>query len=225
MAHYGATSYRLHSLCNNCFRVFNCAAAPARCQTMHKLNFKTIAQMATLLAILPIFLAYKCLSIIDKNSAFASCSQFLSLFPGKLGSYFRNSFFHLTMTRCEQGVVIAFGTLFSQADTEISAGTYIGPQCNIGTCEIGKDCLFGSGVHILSGKNQHTIDSTEVPIREQGGSLTKIRIGEDTWIGNGAIVMADVGKKCVVAAGSVVVHEVGDHQIVAGNPAKVVKVR
>lgn len=186
---------------------------------------KNLVRTVTLLCILPIYLVYRALSMLDKNSAFAASSQFMSLIPGKLGSYLRNSFYHLTMTHCDQGVVIGFGTLFSQVDTEIAHGTYIGPQCNVGSCKIGRDCLFGSGVHILSGKHQHNIDSTDVPIQEQGGVLTKITIGEDTWIGNGAIVMADIGKKCVVAAGSVVVHTVGDNQIVAGNPASVVRER
>ena len=194
----------------------------------HRMNpsiVKNIAQTVALLCILPIYLAYRILAVINKNDAFSACSQFMSLFPGKLGSYLRNSFYHLTMTQCDQGVVIGFGTLFSQSDTEIYQGTYIGPQCNIGTCSIGQDCLLGSGVHILSGKHQHNFESTEVPIRDQGGKLTKITIGEDTWIGNGAIVMADIGSKCVIAAGSVVVHPVKNNQIVAGNPASVVKER
>ncbi len=192
---------------------------------MQKPNVKNIAQLVTLLCILPVYLAYRLLAIADKNSAFASCSQFMSLIPGKIGSYLRNSFYHLTMTHCDQGVVISFGTLFSQFDTEISHGTYIGPQCNIGSCKIGQDCLLGSGVHLLSGKRQHSIESTDIPIRDQGGTLTKIQVGEDTWIGNGAIIMADIGNKCVVAAGSVVVHAVEDNQIVAGNPATVIKQR
>jgi len=188
-------------------------------------TIKKIAQFVTLLCVLPVYAAYWLLSIIDRSDAFSACSQFMSLIPGKLGSYLRNSFYQLTMTRCEQGVVISFGTLFSQLDTEISHGAYIGPQCNIGSCRIGKDCLFGSGVHILSGKHQHNIDSTDIPIRDQGGQLTKIQIGDDTWIGNGAIIMADVGSKCVIAAGSVVVHPVSNNQIVAGNPATVIRKR
>lgn len=182
--------------------------------------------MASTVAILPLYSSYRLLGVYcDKNSLFASFSQFLSLFPGKAGSYLRNSFFHLTMSRCEQEVVISFGTLFSQIDTEVASGTYIGPQCNIGSCKIGKDCLIGSGVHILSGKQQHAIDDLDTPIRDQGGRLTKISIGDDCWVGNGAIIMADVGNKCVVAAGAVVVNPVADRMIVAGNPAVVIKQR
>lgn len=186
---------------------------------------KKSAQTITLLCVLPVYVVFRLLALINKNDAFMSCSQFLSLLPGKVGSYLRNSFYTLTMTNCEQGVVISFGTLFSQCDTEIASGTYIGPQCNIGSCRIGQDCLLGSGVHILSGKNQHAIASLDIPIRDQGGKLTKVSIGSDTWIGNGAVIMADVGNKCVIAAGSVVVHAVADNMIVAGNPASVIKER
>ncbi len=186
---------------------------------------KKFVQMLTLLCILPVFLVYRVVAVADKNGAFAASSQFLSLLPGKLGSYCRNSFYHLTMTHCDQGVVIGFGTVFSQSDTEISHGTYIGPQCNIGSCKIRQDTLIGSGVHILSGKLQHSFESTDIPIRDQGGSLTKVEIGEDSWIGNGSIIMADIGNKSIVAAGSVVTQAVADNQIVAGNPATVKRTR
>ncbi|MCP5007919.1 MAG: acyltransferase, partial [Planctomycetes bacterium] len=53
----------------------------------------------------------------------------------------------------------------------------------------------------------------------------KISIGEDTWIGNGSVVMANIGKKCIVGAGSVVTKDVEEYSIVAGNPAKLLKKR
>lgn len=187
---------------------------------------KDAISVVSSILVFPLFIFFKLLSSVsDTNSVFASHAQFLSLFPGKIGSYLRNSFYRMTMTRCEPEVVISFATLFSQQDTEIGSGTYIGPQCNIGSCSIGKDCLLGSGVHVLSGKNQHAIDDLDTPIREQGGEITKVKIGDDCWIGNGAVVMADIGSKTVVAAGAVVVNPVGDKVIVAGNPAVVIKNR
>ena len=84
---------------------------------------------------------------------------------------------------------------------------------------------MGSGVHILSGKQQHAISSLDTPIKDQGGKLTKIEIGDDCWIGNGAIIMANVGRQSIVAAGAVVVSPVEERVIVAGNPAAVIKNR
>lgn len=129
------------------------------------------------------------------------------------------------MTRCNSECAILFGTIFSQVDTEIGKGVYIGPNCNIGKCSIEDYCTIGSNVHILSGKNQHNFDDLGTPIQEQGGTFEKIVIGEDTWIGNCAVIMANVGKKCIIGAGSVVINDVEDFSIVAGNPAKLIRKR
>ncbi len=174
------------------------------------------------LVMFPFTLMYLMLSIVvNKDSLLSSFSQLLSLIPGKLGCYLRSGFYRFVMTSCAPNVLIGFATLFSQQDTEIDEGVYIGPQCNIGKCAIGKNTLLGSGVHIMSGKGQHNFSDPDTPLREQGGTFTQVEIGEDSWLGNGALVMANVGKKCVVAAGSVVISDVPDYAIVGGNPAKV----
>lgn len=160
-----------------------------------------------------------------KDSIFWTFSQLLSLIPGKIGCYVRKGFYQLAMSHCDSECIILFGTLFSQWDTEIGKRVYIGPNCNIGKCKIEDFCTLGSNVHILSGKNQHNFDDIDTPIQDQGGKLEKIVIGGDTWIGNGAIVMANVGKKCIIGAGSVVAKEVEDYSIVAGNPAKLIRNR
>ncbi|MHA7881216.1 MAG: acyltransferase [Saccharospirillum sp.] len=172
----------------------------------------------------PLALIYKLLSKVGhRDSSLAGFSQLLSLLPGKTGSYLRVGFFRQTLKHCDRDLFIGFGTLFSQQGTELSDGLYIGPQCNIGLCHIGRNTLLGSGVHVLSGKNQHAFDDPTKPIKEQGGTFESIRIGEDCWIGNGAIIMANIGRRCIVAAGSVVINDVPDGTVVAGNPAKVVK--
>lgn len=161
----------------------------------------------------------------NDQGAFWTCSQILSLIPGKTGSYLRKNYYRLAMTCCDPECAILFGTLFSQADTEIGKGVYIGPYCNIGRSCIEKHCTLGSNVHIMSGSRQHGFDDLETPIQDQGGVFEKVVIGEDTWIGNGALVMANVGKKCIIGAGAVVVKEIPDYSIVVGNPGKVIKKR
>jgi acetyltransferase-like isoleucine patch superfamily enzyme len=146
----------------------------------------------------------------------------LSLLPGIIGNFARKSFYHRAMTCCDRDCAILFGTLFSQTDTEIGKGVYIGPNCNIGRCRLENYCTLGSNVHILSGKRQHKFDDLDRPIRDQGGEFEKVTIGEDTWIGNAALIMADVGKKCIIGAGSVVTKDVENYSIVAGNPARVI---
>lgn len=52
-------------------------------------------------------------------------------------------------------------------------------------------------------------------------------IGNDTWLGHGAIILpgVQVGDGAIVAAGSVVTKNVSPYAIVAGVPAKVIKYR
>ncbi len=186
---------------------------------------KSIFQFIFLIAAFPLIALFLLTPNTLKKSMFTGISQLISLIPGKIGSYFRNSFFNKTMTYCSNNGVIYFGTLFSDPDTEIHDDVYIGPQCNIGKSVIGKSTLIASGVHVLSGKNQHDFSDLNTPIQQQGGSYQKVTIGEDCWIGNAAVVMANIGDKAIVAAGSVVVNDVPDYAIVAGNPAKVIKMR
>jgi len=163
--------------------------------------------------------------LTNPDSLLMGYSQLLSLLPGKTGSYARIAFYRFILTRCATDIVIYFGTIFSQIDTEIDDGVYIGANCSIGRCHIKKNCLFGNGVNIMSGKRQHNFTDPSVRIQDQEGSYEKISIGEDTWIGNGALVMANVGNHCVIGAGAVVTEEVPDYAIMAGNPAKLVKSR
>lgn len=161
----------------------------------------------------------------DQDPTFVFCCQLLSLVPGKFGSFLRVAFLAQVTEYCHRDVYIGFATLFSQRAMRIERGVYIGPQCNIGSCVIAQDALLGSGVHVLSGRNQHALDDLDTPIREQGGEFVQIRIAEDAWIGNQATVMDNIGKQAVVAAGSVVVNAIAERTIVAGNPAKPIKTR
>ncbi len=186
-----------------------------------KLSFRGVFTLAALPFAMLFFVCPKS----QNKSFFTGLSQLSSLIPGRLGSYFRNALYSLIMSKCSNNGVIYFGTLFSHPDTEIHDDVYIGPQCNIGKSIIGKNTLIASGVHILSGKNQHNFSDLDTPIQQQGGHYQKIVIGEDCWIGNTAVVMANVGDKAIVAAGSVVTSDVPSYAIVAGNPAKVIKIR
>lgn len=191
---------------------------------MKTLVKKSIHVVAIIL-ISPLFALYFLISLFTSHHCFATFSQVLSLIPGKVGNFLRGAFYRLTVKSYSQDSFVGFATLFSQTETSIGRGVYIGPQCNIGACIIEQDCLLGSGVHILSGKQQHSFDDLTTPIREQGGFFRPITIGEDTWVGNGAIVMANVGKKCVIAAGAVVTKDIPDFAIVGGNPATIIKMR
>lgn len=190
---------------------------------MRKL-IKNIIFTISAVVISPITFFYFIFNTLLKGDGLLSgFSQLLSLIPGKPGVYLRAGFYRFTLTACAPDAVISFLVLLSQRDTQIEPGVYIGPQCNIGKCKIGQDTLLGSGVHIMSGKGQHNFDDLSKPIKDQGGTFEKITIGRGSWVGNAALIMANVGNHCVVAAGAVVIDDVDDYSIVAGNPAKVIK--
>jgi acetyltransferase-like isoleucine patch superfamily enzyme len=50
-----------------------------------------------------------------------------------------------------------------------------------------------------------------------------IDIGQDCWLGAGAIVMAPVGARTTIGAGAVVVQPVEAGVVAVGNPARVIK--
>lgn len=185
----------------------------------HKLK-RAIKNLFLLLA-LPLYGLYLLFSLLgNPDGTFQTFSQLLSLIPGKFGIYLRAAFYRLACSDTSDDILVGFLTVFSHRDTSIHKGVYIGPQCNIGKCTIGKNTLLGSGVHILSGNQQHSFSDPKKPIQHQGGKYAKVKIGEDCWIGNTAVVMAGVSDKSIVAAGSVLTRPIDElGAIWGGNPA------
>jgi maltose O-acetyltransferase len=86
---------------------------------------------------------------------------------------------------------------------------------------IGDRVLFGPAVQLLTATH-----SVETEPRAQGLEYAApIAIGDDVWLGGGAIVLPGVtiGDRAVVGAGSVVTRDVPADTVVAGNPARVIR--
>jgi virginiamycin A acetyltransferase len=191
-----------------------------------KAVLKRTANTLALGIMLPAATAYWILArLLGRTSALPGWSQALSLLPGTIGAYLRRAFYGLVLPRCGRGCVISFGTIFTRGEIEIGENAYLGPYGCFGDISVGDDVLIGSHVSITNGSRQHGIERLDIPVREQPGRWPKIRIGRDSWIGDRAVVMADVGEHCVVGAGSVVVKPVPDFAIVVGSPAKIVSWR
>lgn len=187
---------------------------------------KTLANAAALLLVLPAILFYRlgdC--ILGRGNAFPGWSQLLSLLPGVSGAYLRRAFFRMVLPRCDRDCFIAFGTVFSHATARLGRKVYVGAYCCLGDVTLEDDVLLGSQVSIMNGGGQHGIERLDVPIREQPGVWPRITIGRDSWIGDRAVVLADVGKHCVIGSGSVVVKPIPDYAIAVGVPARVVRFR
>ncbi len=192
-----------------------------------KQTVKSALYLLSYVLISPLLFIYVLLDKLldDSDKLFEAYSQLFSLIPGRTGNFVRATYYHFALRNCPLDILVAFNTLMSQKEIEISSGAYVGPQCNIGLCKIGKNTLLGSGVHVLSGKSQHLSDNLDVPIKDQGGRFQKIEIGEDCWIGNASIIMANIGSHSIIGAGSVVVDDIPAYAIAVGNPARVIKFR
>jgi virginiamycin A acetyltransferase len=174
----------------------------------------------------PLYALYRLNSlIIGTAKAFQGMSQFLSLFPGMMGSYLRKGFYSQSIQGLSPDCTIGFGTFLSSSKVTIGPYVYIGARCIIADSVIEKDVMIGSNVCVISGKATHDFSRVDIPMRLQGGDAVPLMIGEDTWIGNNAIIMANVGKKCIIGAGSVVTKDIEDYAIAVGNPAKVIRKR
>jgi acetyltransferase-like isoleucine patch superfamily enzyme len=159
----------------------------------------------------------------DGERVFSAFAELFSLVPGAAGVYVRQAYYRMTLTRCAADCHIGFGTYFSHRNVFLEKGVYIGNRCTIGMARIERDVTIGSNVDVLSGRRQHHTHRADVPVQRQGGEYVPVRVGHNSWIGNAAVVMADVAGNSVVGAGSVVVHPVPASTMAAGNPAVVKK--
>ena len=149
----------------------------------------------------------------DINHARADSPDYLrslvaQLIPGVPASASITPPFH-----CDYGYNITLGE-----------GTYFNFNCvvlDVAPVRIGARTLIGPGVQIYTAS--HPMSPEE---RAKGLELgVPISIGEDVWIGGGAIVCPGVaiGDGAVIGAGSVVTRDVPARVFAAGNPCRVIR--
>jgi acetyltransferase-like isoleucine patch superfamily enzyme len=163
--------------------------------------------------------------LIGRDRALEGSSQMLSLIPGICGQYLRQAFLARTLIACHPTATVSFGTLFSQSGARLDERVYVGPRCSLGLVHIERDVLLGAGVQVTSGRHTHGTGDVDTPIRDQATTRTLVRIGAGTWIGSGAIVMADIGSNSVVGAGSVVTTPLPADVVAVGAPARIIRTR
>jgi len=187
---------------------------------------KRLAHLVASILVVPALISYQIRrSVVGADQAIEASTQALGLLPGLAGVYLRGAFLARVLPRFDRSASVHFGTIMSQAASRIDANVYVGPNCHLGLIHLERDVLIAAGVHIPSGPATHGISRLDIPIREQPGHKVVVRIGEGTWVGSAAIVLADVGQHCVIAAGSVVTRPVPDFAIAAGVPARVIRDR
>ena len=110
--------------------------------------------------------------------------------------------------RMGQGGYVAKGVIITN---KVSCGSFV---------------MFASNSAVVGG--DHLFDKIGIPIVYSGRpSQNNTIIGNDVWIGHGAVIMSGLTIKdgAIIAAGAVVTKDVNYCEIVAGVPAKVVSSR
>ncbi len=115
--------------------------------------------------------------------------------------------------------------MISKHKIKIGKNFGIGVYTLIGYAHIGDKVAIGNKVSILSGGRQHNFDDPEVGILEKDGVYSFVTIGDNVFIGENSVVMANIGEKSIIGAGSVVVKDIPPYSVAVGNPAKVIKKR
>jgi acetyltransferase-like isoleucine patch superfamily enzyme len=191
-----------------------------------KAILKLLARGIAFALVLPAWLLYQlCACVLSRAAAFPGWSQAFSLLPGRMGIYLRWAFYQWTLAECGADASIGFGTTFSHPTARVGPRVYVGLFCSLGDVTLEEDVLIASHVSVMNGAGQHGTDRLDIPIREQPGTWPRVTIRRDTWVGERAVVMADVGNHCVIAAGAVVTRPIADYAIAVGSPARVVGFR
>ncbi|MFE3900458.1 sugar O-acetyltransferase [Streptomyces sp. NPDC059153] len=86
---------------------------------------------------------------------------------------------------------------------------------------IGRDCQIGPNVQLLT--PTHPVEPQ--PRRDKLEAAKPITIGDNVWLGGGAIVLAGVsiGDNSVIGAGAVVTKDIPANVVAVGNPARVIR--
>lgn len=117
--------------------------------------------------------------------------------------------------RVQNGGYVKIGTNCSIHSFSViygDGGVTIGDRCRIAT-------------HVVIVPNNHNFSDPTKDIYDQGITRKPIAIGNDVWIGAGAIILAGVkvGDHSVIAAGAVVTEDVPERAVVGGVPARIIK--
>lgn len=111
---------------------------------------------------------------------------------------------------------------------KIGKNSGVGDFCFFGSAggiEIGKNVIMGQNVRFHS--ENHNYNRIDLPIKLQGVTSKGIKVGNDCWIGAGAVFLdgVNVGEGCVIGANALINKSLPPYSVAVGNPVKIIKNR
>ena len=126
-----------------------------------------------------------------------------------------------SVTMGKQLTIAVHSTAFVSIGNEVGIGSRCQLVCHGKIC-IGNNTIFGPNVLVYD--HNHLYD-TGRGVNRREYKKGEIIIGNNCWIGAGAIILMNVhiGNNCVIGAGSIVTKDIPDNCIAVGNPARCIK--
>ena len=161
-------------------------------------------------------------TFMSRDRSFELVSERLARKPGSFGLFLRRAYYRCVLDHCGLECTFCYGVVLTKAGTTFGRNVSLGIRTLVSAVQFGDDVVVGPHVCFLSGRRQHGFARRDVPMSSQSGEIRVLRVGNDCWIGAGAIVTDDIGDGAIVAAGAVVIEPVPAYAIVGGNPARVI---
>ena len=138
----------------------------------------------------------------------------------------KQKYMHEVFAECGENcyIELPFHANWGGHHVHFGSGVYANSNLTLvddGHIYVGDKVMFGPNVVIATAN--HPIDPD---LRSRGLQYNKdVHIGENAWIGAGAIIVPGVhiGKNAVIGAGSVVTKDIPDNVVAVGNPCRVLR--
>lgn len=115
----------------------------------------------------------------------------------------------------------------SGRDIEIGDNSGIGVNANIpSNTKIWENVMMGPNCYILD--SNHSFDRTDIPMMQQGNTISKQTIiGDDVWIGRNVTMTPGriVKEGTIIGACCVLTKNFPEYSIIGGNPSKLIRSR
>lgn len=149
---------------------------------------------------------------------------------------------HLKQAICHPNIAVGDFTYANDFEPPTDWAARLAPYLYPGAperLEIGRFCQIAHGVRFITASANHAMDGLTTypfPVFDPAAidtykaafqGLPDTVVGNDVWIGHGALILPGVtlGDGAIIGAGAVVTADVAPYSIVAGNPARLIRMR